>query len=161
MPSWFAGIKINLDDSISGDNFYSRYRQISIVKNPTVGVGQENSGTLNALKYITLSGSPNITTAINSSLLKNTQDIVIGYADHYDDETKRLYFHQNNSSGYRELPSTGSIKIGSGSTEYAYTSINTGEFINDGTAEVIFTENRSFITRASGQTEDLIIIIQF
>jgi len=167
MPSWFAGISISLDDSVSGDNFYSRYRQISIVKNPTVEPGQASAGTLNALKYITLSGTPTISLGVNSSVLRNAAGQTVGYADYYDAVTKKLYFHQNQSSGYRELPSStanGSsrvIKIGSAATEYAYTSINNGEFINDGNAEVLFTENRSFITRASGQTEDLILIIQF
>ena len=167
MPSWFAGLSISLDDSISGDNFYSRYRQISIVKNATVASGQTTAGTLNALKYITLSDGQSITLSpeVNSSYLLNAAGETIGYADHYDSVTKRLYFHQNLSSGYKELPPTGSIKIKSAagieSLSYTYTSINNGEFINDGNAEVLFTENRSFITRSSGQTEDLILIIQF
>jgi hypothetical protein len=168
MPSWFAGLSISLDDSISGDNFYSRYRQISIVKNPTVASGQESAGTLNALKYINFPDTTDVASLsvdTNSSVLKNAAGEVIGYADKLITTTgaKKLYFHQNLSSGYRELPSSGSmtIEVGSGSTEYVYTSINNGEFINDGNAEVLFTENRSFITRASGQTEDLILIIQF
>lgn len=167
MTSWFAGLSIGLDDSISGDNFYSRYRQISIVKNPTVESGQASAETLNALKYITLSDDQTVSLApeVNSSVLRNAANQTVGYADYYDAVTKRLYFHQNLSSGYRELPPTGSITIGyeSGtfSEIYNYTSINNGEFINDGNAEVLFTENRSFISRASGQTEDLILIIQF
>jgi len=170
MPSWFAGISISLNDSISGDNFYSRYRQISIIKNPTVTAGQESAGTLNALKYINFPDTTDVTSLsgidmTNSAVLKNSASEVIGYADKLITTTgaKKLYFHQNLSSGYRELPLSGSmtIKVGSGSTEYVYTSINNGEFINDGNAEVLFTENRSFITRASGQTEDLILIIQF
>ena len=164
MTSWFAAIAISLEDSISGDNFYSRYRQISIVKNPTVQAGQESAGTLNALKYINFPDTTDVASLvvdINSSDLKNSAGEVIGYADKLITTTgaKKLYFHQNLSSGYRELPQSGSIEVGS--TEYAYTSINNGEFINDGNAEVLFTENRSFITRASGQTEDLILIIQF
>ena len=169
MPSWFAGLSISLDDNISGDNFYSRYRQISIVKNATVASGQTTAGTLNALKYITLSDGQSVTLSpeVNSSYLLNATGETIGYADYYDAVNKRLYFHQNLSSGYRELPPTGSIRIkstapaGSVSESYTYTSINNGEFINDGNAEVLFTENRSFITRTSGQTEDLILIIQF
>lgn len=166
MPSWFAGLSISLDDSISGDNFYSRYRQISIVKNPTVASGQESAGTLNALKYINFPDTTDVDSLSvdnNSSVLKNAAGEVIGYADKLITTTgaKKLYFHQNLSSGYRELPQSGFIEVGSGSTEYVYTSINNGEFINDGNAEVLFTENRSFITRASGQTEDLILIIQF
>lgn len=164
MTSWFAAIAISLEDSISGDNFYSRYRQISIVKNPTVEAGQESAGTLNALKYINFPDTTDVASLvvdINSSDLKNSAGEVIGYADKLITTTgaKKLYFHQNLSSGYRELPQSGSIEVGS--TEYAYDSINNGEFINDGNAEVLFTENRSFITRASGQTEDLILIIQF
>ena len=164
MPSWFAGLALSLQDGISGDNFYSRYRQISIVKNPTVEAGQESAGTLNALKYINFPDTTDVNSLsvdINSSDLKNDAGEVIGYADKLITTTgaKKLYFHQNLSSGYRELPQSGSIEVGS--TEYAYTSINNGEFINDGNAEVLFTENRSFITRTSGQTEDLILIIQF
>lgn len=163
MPSWFAAIAISLQDDLSGDNFYSRYRQISIVKNPTVEAGQESAGTLNALKYINFPDTTDVNSlavGINSSDLKNAAGDVIGYADKLiTTSPKKLYFHQNLSSGYRELPQSGSIEVGS--TPYVYTSINNGEFINDGNAEVLFTENRSFITRTSGQTEDLILIIQF
>jgi hypothetical protein len=166
MTSWFAGLAISLENGISGDNFYSRYRQISIVKNPTVEAGQESAGTLNALKYINFPDTTDVTSLsgvdmVNSAVLKNQVGDVIGYADKVITTTgaKKLYFHQNLLSGYRELPPSGSITVGS--IIYPYTSINNGEFINDGNAEVLFTENRSFITRASGQTEDLILIIQF
>lgn len=166
MTSWFAGLSISLDDSVSGDNFYSRYRQISIIKNPKVQVGKETDLTLNALRYINfpIETSIDANIAINSSVLRNAAGDIIGHADKLITEsngTKKLYFHQNISSGYRELPPTGNIKIDGSNNPYQYDSINTGEFINDGNAEVLFTENRSFITRSAGQTEDLIIIIQF
>lgn len=168
MPSWFAGLALSLDDSVSGDNFYSRYRQISIIKNPKTQIDNEEDSTLNALKYISFPESTDINDLsgidmTNSSVLKNGVGDVIGYADKLITTAgaKKLYFHQNLSSGYRELPPSGTIRVGDNPTQYAYTSINNGEFINDGNAEVLFTENRSFITRASGQTEDLIIIIQF
>lgn len=169
MPSWFAGLAVKLNDNLEGDSFYSRYRQISIIKNPTTITGQEETTTLNALKYFTFNNSvSNLPSSldIDSSVLTDVDGNVIGFADHVITTTgnKKIYFHQNSVSGYKELPADGgTIKIGTGITaiELIYETINTGEFVNDGKAEVLFTENRSFITRAPGQLEDLILIIQF
>lgn len=162
MPSWFAGMAVKLNDSIEGDNFFSRYRQISVIKNAAPGTNE--STTLQALRSFTfangifsdLSLPPNAT-------ITNEAGELIGFADHVinTNGNKRIFFHQNNASGYRQLPATGTIKINGVGSTYAYTSIEDGEFINDGKAEVLFTENRSFITRAPGQLEDLILIIQF
>tara|TARA_R110000868_G_scaffold154598_3_gene380665 strand:- start:3030 stop:4469 length:1440 start_codon:yes stop_codon:yes gene_type:complete len=164
MPSWFAGLAVKLNDNLEGDSFYSRYRQISIIKNPTTEAGEEESTTLNALKYFTFDDVTTLPASLNidSSIITDVSGNVIGFADHVINTTgnKKIYFHQNSVSGYRELPSTGSIKI-DGGTSLPYTAINTGEFVNDGKAEVLFTENRSFITRTAGQLEDLILIIQF
>ena len=165
MPSWFVGLAVKLDDNIGGDSFYTRYRQISIIKNPThVPLEEGEPATLNALKYFTFADVTLPTSlSVDGSKITDVDGNVIGFADHVINTAgnKKIYFHQNSVSGYRELPSTGSIKIEGSDTTYAYTSINTGEFINDGKAEVLFTENRSFITRAPGQLEDLILIIQF
>jgi len=171
MPSWFAGLVVKLDDNINGDSFYTRYRQISIVKNPTTKPGFEltdglnESTTLNALKSFSFADGVTLPSLdANGSIITDSNNNVIGFADHVINTTgnKKIFFHQNSVSGYRELPSTGSIKIGVGTpATYAYNAINTGEFVNDGKAEVLFTENRSFITRTAGQLEDLILIIQF
>jgi hypothetical protein len=164
MPSWFAGLSVKLNDDLNDDNFYARYRQISIVKNPTTIEDEEESTTLNALKYFTFDDVTTLPSSVNpdSSVITDDDDNIIGWADHVVNTTgnKKLYFHQNSASGYRELAATGSIKIDDGDS-LTYTTINTGEFINDGKAQVLFTENRSFISRAPGQLEDLILIIQF
>jgi hypothetical protein len=170
LPSWFAGIKVELNDALNGDNFYTRYRQISIIKNPTIADGVEpNPSTLNALKYISFlpSGIELPTLSADSTEIEDASGNVIAFADYItsNDTEKRLYFHQNSISGFKSLSDVSNIVITTGDNLWTSTisadDINNGEFINDGNAEVLFTENRSFITRAPGQIEDLTLIIQF
>jgi len=114
MPSWFAGISISLDDNVSGDNFYSRYRQISIVKNPTVELGQASAGTLNALKYITLSGTPTISLGVNSSVLRNAAGQTVGYADYMMQLLKNYIFTKTKVAdieNYHQVDHLGSLRL--------------------------------------------------
>jgi hypothetical protein len=71
----------------------------------------------------------------------------------------RLYFHQNSTTGYGVIPSSGTVTDSKG-TSVTYNSVNDSEYTPH-TGEVIFTENRKPINRQSGQTEEIKIIIQF
>lgn len=171
MPSWYAGISIDLADAIGSDNFYTPYRQVSIVRNPNT-----TAATANALRSLTLPAGhaiPAITGA-NALITDSTTGVPFAVADAIVGNT--LYFHQNYTSGFKELPnSSTTFRLSTtGSTNHTYTAVNASECINsvngvvggDGiyariAGEVVFVENRTKITRSAGQTEKIKIIIQF
>jgi hypothetical protein len=114
----------------------------------------------------------------NAALIANQP---VAYFDYYDGTASRVYYHQNFNDGQvppkvnsLEFAATsaagGSIK---GGTEFTYTSVNANEYSPFGldsdagfggeelNGDVIFVDNREKVTRASGQNEELRLIIQF
>jgi hypothetical protein len=93
-----------------------------------------------------------------------TPAIPYGFADYYDSTTRRLYFHQNFESSFSLINASGQFKIvssgGTPSSAINYSGISSGEYVTN-TGELIFTENRKSIARASAQTEEIKIVIQF
>ena len=163
LPSWFIGIAIDAADDISNDGFYIPYRQISVLK----GVQYDESASpdsLAAARYLTLASTPSSSISVGDKITFGTTGIT-AYFDSYvvveneSGSSRRLYFHQNSTTGYGDIPSNGSITDSKGMT-VQYTSIHNNEYIA-GSGDVIFTENRKPINRQSGQTEEIKIIIQF
>jgi hypothetical protein len=170
MPSWYAGVSVDLADGISSDNFYTPYRQVSIVRNPNT-----TATTANALRSLTLSGTAPTVDINNTTLIYDTTDRPLAVADAIS--VGKLYFHQNYTSGFSEIPASGSFRLAVGGTNYIYSavtasecneavlangSISGGDGVYARTAgEVVFVENRKKITRSAGQTEKIKIIIQF
>ena len=159
MPSWYAGISVDLADAISSDNFYTPYRQVSIVRNPNT-----TADTANALRSLTLSGTAPTVDINNNTLIYDLSGSPLAVADAISGG--KLYFHQNYTSGFREIPPNGSFRLAPNGTSYTYTALTVSECTSDGVypriaGEVVFAENRKKITRGTGQTEKIKIIIQF
>ena len=167
LPAWYAGISIDAVDSISGDGFYIPYRQISIIKDlqfdSSLG---DNVATLGALRYLVISSAPSVTTQIGD-IISFGSSITKAYFDTYEavdvdgDTEHRIFFHQNSVTGFGNIPSSGTFtNTTSPGTAIGYSSVQEGEYIQQ-TGDVVFTENRRPISRQSGQTEEIKIIIQF
>jgi hypothetical protein len=165
LPSWFVGIAVDAADDISSDGFYIPYRQISIIKDVEYSESA-SPDTLSAARYLTLNSAPNSAIPVGD-ILKITAagTEAYAYADIYKainingNISHRLYFHQNSTTGYGVIPSSGTVTDSKG-TSVTYNSVNNSEY-TPRTGEVIFTENRKPINRQSGQTEEIKIIIQF
>ncbi len=163
LPSWYVGISVDAIDNISSDGLYNPYRQISILKDVE---SSENASvdTLAALRYLTLLSTPDNIPAVGSLITFGTTGIK-AYFDNYSLVTAggntqhRIYFHQNSTTGYGVIPSTGSFTTPNNTT-INYLTVNNNEYIPR-SGEVIFAENRKKINRQSGQTEEIKIIIQF
>ena len=163
LPSWFIGIAVDAADSISSDGFYIPYRQISVLRNVEY---TENSSpdTLGALRYLTIPAAPSSGISVGDTLKFGTTEIT-AYFDSYSSveiegaASRRIYFHQNSTTGYGVIPSIGTVTDSKG-TSVAYTAVSDNEYIPH-SGEVVFTENRKPINRQSGQTEEIKIIIQF
>lgn len=184
LPAWYAGISVSLNGNItqpgdtSPDNFFTPYRQISIIKNANAS----NQITVNALRSLTLTTAPPQNFDVNSNVvMTDTNNLPLGIVDYVETigGVSKIYFHQNSIVGYREMPTPTSsqpatIKIGP--TQYSYNAINQSELSNITTdihgnplifngypyyGEVIFVENRKKVVRAMNQNEKIKIIIQF
>jgi hypothetical protein len=165
LPSWFIGIAAKAIDDISSDGFYIPYRQVSVLRNVSHDQSGSNPSTLGALKYLKLSAArtelaliePGTIISFVSSQTKALFDSyatkVVGGTTEY-----RVYYHQNSSSGYGKVPSSGAINI-STNTNIAYSTALNNEYV-PGTGELVFVENRKPIVRAQSQTEEIKIIIQ-
>jgi len=165
LPAWYAGISVDVVDNISNDGFYIPYRQISIIKNLEYDPAVVNVDTLGALRYLLLSGPPAVATSVGD-VITFANSVATAYFDTYstvvvDSVTEhRVYFHQNNATGYGAIPASGTFTNSASATTIAYTSVEEGEYVQH-TGDIVFTENRKPITRQSGQTEEIKIIIQF
>lgn len=163
LPAWFVGVAVDAVDNISSDGFYIPYRQISILR----GVETSDAATLDTLgaaRYLTLNAAPNAALSTGDTITFGTTGIR-AFIDTYaavnieGSVSHRLYFHQNSSTGYGLIPSSGTCTDNKG-TSVNYVSVHDNEYVpRSGT--VIFAENRKPINRQSGQTEELKIIIQF
>jgi len=166
LPAWYVSVAISAIDNINSDGLYTPYRQISLVKNPLAVIPTDiEAPSLGTLRYAEAPDS------IGNSLgLLRTGDIIEftnktrAFYDAYDkvEGAYRLYFHQNDNTGYGDIPDTaGSFtNISSGSaTPYNYTEIKGNEYTAS-TGTVVFIENRKAISRAENQTEQIKIIIQ-
>lgn len=140
MPSWYASLEATLTGNISGDSLYNSYRQISVIKNPTVnGSPSGGTSTLNGLKYLTITsttGNPN-TDLIEGALLCQTTAgsggsaadnlngrlKVVGIVDTWDTTSPpggtigKLYYHQNYWTGFGELDITTTLVVSVGSMD--------------------------------------------
>lgn len=158
LNSWYAGISVSAVELIEGDGAYIPYRQISIIKNPEYEVGTEDFKlSLNCLKSLNFGAADAPTTIETGSLITQASTGAIAIADHYDSANKKLYYHQSYDSGFIQF-NTSTIVIDA--TSYTPVSLSTSEYKTQ-TGEVIFAENRKKISRISGQTEDITIILQF
>ena len=169
LPSWFIGVSVRAMDDISADGFYIPYRQISILKNVSHDKPGEQPLTLGALQYLTLQNPNSELEYLSPGTLMTfaSEEETVAIFDAYAvvevdaDNEYRVYYHQNETSGYGFIESTGTVSIGNVNTNtgLAYIAKSSNEY-TPGSGEVIFVENRKAIVRAQSQTEEIKIIIQ-
>ena len=175
------------DDFLTGNDF----RNINLVVDPTTygtaTVGSASSyRTTYAMKF---SGSPGTFTADEVITQTNSDSVVAtGTVVEYDSTLQILYYQQEKFGGYGTLSATGAFNLFSGSgtvtgasssatgtpdlTADSAVSLSGGNTITftDGFANpelqpdsgnIIYRENRKPISRATDQTEDIKIIVEF
>jgi hypothetical protein len=171
LPAWYVSIAVSAAGNISDDGLYIPYRQISVIRNPEFEPStietDETIDTLAACRYLVISALPQLNGLITGDVI--TFNGLPGspnpraFYDAYDlvDGQHRIYFHQNDATGYGLIkPGTsGYITHVKNATQISYASVVGNEY-TPLTGEVLFTENRRAVTRAESQTEQIKIIIQ-
>jgi len=154
----------------SGDfNVTNDFRRIALLRNPTDSTtgSTASASTLDATKSITFSGSPG-TFQADEKITQATSGAV-GYVVDFNSTTKVLRYIQpqfanqgiDTNQNLTAFTGTATVTGGtSGSTGTPCSHDTTPELTAD-SGEILYVENRKPITRASDQTENVKLIVEF
>lgn len=170
------------------DAFHIPFRQISLIKDTSIAEGTSAEGVRHLGYTGTVTGTTGKvyifegTESTPKAALEANDPVA--YLDYHETGSKRLYYHQNNDPtvNYKEFTAgSTTIKISDDFTGSSVTNlgsigtitVNAGEYnkVKDFTdtgsggkrinGDIIFIENRAKVTRATGQTEEVRLVIQF
>ena len=154
----------------SGDfNTANDFRRIALVRNPTDSTtgSTATATTLDATKSITFSGTPGSFQADEKITQATTG--AVGYVVDFNSTTKVLRYIQpqfadqgiDSNQNLTAFSTTATVTgATSGATGTPSSHDTTPEFTHD-TGDILYIENRKPITRASDQTENVKLIIEF
>jgi hypothetical protein len=173
LPTWFAGVGVNIANTMGGDASLSSYRQISIVQNPESNDEDMDLSSMDTLRYLVLAADGAACTAANGHIIVGTAESGDAPAVAFYDGVAtvggefRMYYHQNNSNNVnlKAFASAGGVLwVYDGVTpifgEVAFDSVADAEYVYD-SGQVIFLEHRAKISRDAAQTEEIKLVIQF
>lgn len=142
------------------------FRQVTIIKNPKVPVTgapvvAATELGLRSLKFATV--TQNFT---KDRRIQGISSGAVAYVDNFD--STRLYYHQTEETGFKQFVEAETIQEtngnGEGVLQPTATDADSDAYTESGidiaTGEVLFIDNRAAVTRASGQTEDIKVVVQ-
>ena len=146
------------------------FRQVTLIKNPmipkesslldsAVQAGAEIA--LRSLKFATI--TQNFT---SDRIIQGVSSTARAYVDNFD--STRLHFHQTEETGFAQFAEGETIQETNGNGEGVLLAATgdadsdafTESGINIASGEMLFIDNRAAVTRATGQTEDIKIVVQ-
>lgn len=158
LPTYYAGVKAEFEDDLSGDGLIIPFRQISLIRGASFATGDTPDDAAyapgdvaKALRYLSdVNTDPELTpgdliwdndasaTTYASADLADSDDNAVAIFDHYDATLNRVYYHQNNDStvdqahvNTLEFADTGIVYLGhknQGSIPSEYTQFNYAEY---------------------------------
>ena len=142
------------DFSIDND-----YRQIGLVIDPydygTTTVATATTKYVNrTITYTGLSGG----TINPDDIFTQSSTGASAIVDSVDTGSATIRFHQNESTGYKSFSVGGTITIGA--VTATISAIGTPE-VQPFTGKILYLENRSPVSRAADQTEDIKLVVEF
>lgn len=147
-------------DFVPGNN----YRQLMIIKNPLDRSSPpkaftQSTGT--AMPYLDVQAGG---TWPNDALMTGVTSGAQAYIVYYDSANEFVYYVQNDDTGYDAFTDGESITgsgISSASIAAAGGSASNPSEIDNLSGRLLYLENRSPVSRASDQTEDIKLVVQF
>ena len=147
LPSWYVGVLANANDDDT--SIFVDYRQISLLKNPTVTlVGDATS--VNTLRSFNVSSIAAIN--IGDSITQSGKGI--GRVSYISGST--IYYTPSVKYGF-VAPTTSTVTIGTATPTISAINTSPYDFIS---GDVVYLENRGAISRVAHQNEEIKIIIQ-
>lgn len=151
-------------DFVVGQDF----RRIGLVRNPynygTTTVS--TASTLSALKSVTFAASPTPGTFSNDEIITGGTSGAKGVVVHWDSTNRKLYYIQTEYTGVdtnKNLTAfaTSEVVTGASSSATGTTSTVNNPEIDFYSGDVMYVEHRAPIMRASDQTENIKLVIEF
>ena len=154
----------------SGDfNVTNDFRRIALLRNPTDSTtgSTASASTLDATKSITFSGSPG-TFQADEKITQATSGAV-GFVVDFNSTTKVLRYIQpqfanqgiDTNQNLTAFTGTATVTGGTSSATGTPSSHDTTPELTADSGEILYVENRKPITRASDQTENVKLIVEF
>lgn len=154
----------------SGDfNVTNDFRRIALLRNPTDSTtgSTASASTLDATKSITFSGSPG-TFQADEKITQATSGAV-GFVVDFNATTKVLRYIQpqfanqgiDTNQNLTAFTGTATVTGGTSSATGTPSSHDTTPELTADSGEILYVENRKPITRASDQTENVKLIVEF
>ena len=148
------------------------FRRIALIKNPTSSSSLATASTLDATKSITFSGSPGSFQA--DEKITQTTTGAVGFVVDFNSSTKVLRYIQpqfanqgiDSNQNLTAFSGTATVTGGTSGATGTPTSHDTTPELDAKTAsaasgDILYVENRKPITRASDQTENIKLIVEF
>ena len=175
----FEGVESGSGSDVSAAN---DFRRIGLIRDPNSGGSAASSTTLRATKAIRMASSPTPGTFTVDEEINQATTGAVGKVVEWDATNRVLYYIQTrfndegaNSSGDLVAFSTNAVITGQSSSATAtpdtsfsstvngssFTSGYSSSELDADTGDVMYVENRAPITRATDQTENVKLVIEF
>ena len=175
----FAGVEAGSGSDVTAEN---DFRKIALIRDPDSGGTAATGTTLRTTKAVRLAASPTPGTFQADEEINQATTGAVGKVVEWDATNRVLYYIQTrfndegaDSNGDLTAFSTNAIITGqsssaTGTPDTSFTDSVNGSSFNSGysaseldadTGDIMYIENRAPITRASDQTENIKLIIEF
>ena len=139
------------------------FRQVALIKNPRDSAGALYTGTSGKmLRYLEFQSTSQAASFAKDAIITSASGAQ-AVVDHSD--SSRVWFHQNDSTGFKPFVEAETVTGGggSGTLQLAGADADADAWehgdIDKMSGEILYIENRAPVTRSSIQTEDLKIVI--
>jgi hypothetical protein len=165
-----TGIMFNT--KISGDEggdfiIDNDYRQVALVKGILDSANSPFTGTTGSMLRSLSFDDVNIDFT-GDKIIQGSTSLAKAYVDKYDVATKRIFYHQNNETGYgaftegetiTELSGSGTGTLDSAGIDSDSLAYNLAE-ANPFSGTILYIDNKAPISRSEDQIEDLKVVIR-
>lgn len=147
----------------SGDFIPSNnYRQLMIIKNPldrSVTQKAYTASTGTAMPFLDVAGGG---TWAEDDLITGGSSGAKAYINYYDSANNYLYYTQTDDTGYTAFTDGESLSgAGTSTGTIAASGASNPSEIDNFSGRMVYLENRSPVSRAADQTEDIKLVVQF
>jgi len=174
------GIMFNIKPSGSENGTFidnQQFRQVGLLKNPhkdsaqLIGFSGDSAFTdLSgyALRYMIVDAGHTFSfPAATTVTITGSTSSAVAYVDDFDTTNRRLYFHQDEETGFRDFQEGENITASNGAgvgviTDHGHADARYYEYssIDKFSGELMYVDNRAAIERDPDQTEDIKVVIQ-
>jgi hypothetical protein len=158
LPTWYLGFAVNTNVSDANRTTFSRYAQVSLLKDVSFTDSNTALPSYSLLRKISLNAA---VAGLNRGDVITQNGNHVGIVDTVT--SNEIYYTVGAAYGYATPTFGGGSSLtftAPGQTPIVTSAGTAVEIPNIDTADVLFIDNRAFITRAEAQNEELKIIIQ-